>query len=252
MKKYILFILVFFASNLAVKAQRLPDFGVLVGGTYYLGEVNLSNHFYSPSLAYGVLGRYNLNSRYSLRGSVFKGQLAANDLDSKYLYQNQRGVSFKRNVWDITAQFEFNFLSYGIKSHDENFTPYVAAGLALGYYTGFEAKIHSLEVIPEAVGLNSGSNFKLAIPFGVGMKVKLSKKWQIGCEWSFRKTFADNIDGLDGSAGIDFPDSPGSIDHVNLGGYKQRAYDQDNDWYSFGGVFITYKFGSRGVKCEAY
>jgi hypothetical protein len=73
----------------------------------------------------------------------------------------------------------------------------------------------------------------LSIPFGIGIKINVTKKITAGAEWSFRKSFNDRIDGLENPSGVY------SVIH-------------NNDWYSFAGIFITYKFFNFAAECPAY
>ena len=68
-------------------------------------------------------------------------------------------------------------------------------------------------------------------------RVTIGKKWSTGVQWSFRKTFNDiNIDGVNNSP------LPPSMNSQLI----------NNDWYSFAGLFITYKIFDFGITCPAY
>jgi hypothetical protein len=64
----------------------------------------------------------------------------------------------------------------------------------------------------------------------------------ISLEWAYRKTFTDYLDQLPDDEYSGIP----SIDN------KQRSYAATNDWYSFAGVSLTYKFAFGKTKCPAY
>jgi hypothetical protein len=75
MKKNYLFLLLIFAS-VSLTGQPSSDYGVLAGTSSYLGDINPSKLFYSPSLAGGIFYRYNLHPRQALRTSFIYGGLS--------------------------------------------------------------------------------------------------------------------------------------------------------------------------------
>lgn len=216
---------VFIICTLFVNAQRSYDLGLWGGGSYYLGDINTSFHFKSIHPSGGIFYRYNYNSRYGIRGSLFYGTLSGTDGSSKYIYQNIRGTAFSTPIFDLTGQFEFNFLPYVVGSDQKKFSPFVSSGLTF------------------LVALNSVGVFHIAVPLGVGLKFNISERVGAGIEYSFRKTFSDNIDRL---PGVD--SNVGNFQSYN----KQLAYYHDNDWYSFIGIFVSFNIKRHGGACEAY
>ena len=210
--KYIsLLILIFISAN--TKGQEKANIGILSGGSYYLGDINTSKQFYKIRPLYGAIYRYNINKRYAIRSSFFKGRFAADDNDSKYKYQKDRNISFVTNIYDFTIQCEFNFFPYITTDVKKNkWTPYVLAG-----FTAFQAK-----------------EFDLAIPIGVGVKYNYNKRIGIGIEWVFKRAFHDDLDFAD-----------------TFKSNKQISYVKNKDWYSLVGLFITYKFDTA-IDCHAY
>jgi len=214
---FLLFVLVI--SSLAAQKSNL---GIFTGVGYYIGDVNPSKIFYSPKPAIGGFFRYDVNERYSARFSVINGTLSGSDSDFKNKYQQARNQSFSVAVTDFTTQLEFNFFPFSLENDNFPATPYITAGL-----TAF--------IGPK----NSKSPVQMAIPFGFGGKFRANERFQFGVEWSMRKTFTDNIDEL-------------APTFTNQYDEKQSAFSQTNDWYSFVGVFASFKFHQRKVKCDAY
>jgi hypothetical protein len=212
MKHLISIVLILIALPL-VKAQRNTDFGLLVGGAYYLGEYNPTKQFYSPSPSFGGFFRWNINKRYAARISGYYLSLRANDNDfpgrvDPYIDY----TSFSTSLIDFSVQAEFNF------------APYI---------TGEQRFLNSL-YIAGGIGYSNSlnGNNSLIIPFGLGFKINLSDRMSIGAEWSFRKTFIDDIDNFDNPLG-----------HTLL---------NNNDWYSIFGLFISYKFVKFAADCPVY
>jgi len=226
-----IFLFLFVVNGLFVNAQRTIEGGVLVGGLYYLGDINPAKQFHSTNLGAGLFVRQNLNKRWAVRANFLVGSLSALDESFPSNYQKVRDVEFNTPLLEIVAQAEFNFLRYklGAEMHNSKFTPYFATGL------GFLLVSNSIQP------------YNFTIPLSVGMKFALSKKLELGFEWSFRKTFSDYVDNLSGK----------EYDLANMKTpskqkYKQLAFFYGKDWYSFAGVFITYKIFQSGSVCKAY
>ncbi len=223
MKKII--ILIFIVCSISINAQRSYDLGLWAGGSYYLGDINTSSHFKKIHFSGGVFLRYNYNSRTAIRGSLFYGTLSGVDQSSRYLYQKIRSYSFSTPILDLTGQYEFNFLPYVIGSDTKNFSPYVSTGITF------------------LLAMNSGNPYQITVPMGIGLKFNISEKIGAGIEYSFRKTFSDQIDNLGGIENS-------VTNHQSY--FKQLAYSHDNDWYAFIGFFISYNIKIDGFVCRAY
>lgn len=226
-----LFLLLFVVSGLFSNAQRTLEGGLLVGGLYYLGDINPSQQFHSTNFGAGLFVRQNLNKRWAVRANFIAGSLSASDQSFDNNYQKIRNVDFNTPLLEIVAQAEFNFLPYklGSERYNSKFTPYLASGL------GFLLVSNSIQP------------YNFTIPLSVGMKFAVTKKLELGFEWSFRKTFSDYVDNLAGRdydlANMKTPSKPR---------YKQLAFLYGKDWYTFAGIFITYKIFQSGSVCKAY
>lgn len=201
------------------KQPKWTEGGFFAGTSYYLGDINPSLQFYSPSVSGGALIRWNLNERYSLRTQINYGRVKGNDLDFSNEYQHYRAASFSESMLDFQAVGEYNFFPFRFDHRKSVFSPYLFLGV--GYAFVLESTTQS------------GSHF--TIPFGIGVKYSLLKNVNIGAEWSFRKTFTDRVDGLV---------------NPNAGKYESSIFNKDT--YSFAGIFITFGlFGGR-KDCPVY
>jgi hypothetical protein len=206
---FILFILLISAAN----AQRQTDIGLLGGCAYYMGEINPTKQFYSPSTSFGGFFRLNVNKRFAGRLSGYYLTLKGSDQDfPDRLHPDRNDETFSNSLVDFSGQVEFNFLPYTTGEGKLLNSVYIAGGI--GYST-----------------ILSGNN-SLIIPFGLGFKIDISKRLSTGLEWSFRKTFIDNMDNVTNRLG-----------HTLL---------NNNDWYSIFGLFISYKFVKFAADCPAY
>lgn len=205
---------------LLAMAQPNADFGVFAGTAYYLGDINPSKHFYRPSFSYGVLYRININTRYALRANGYIADLTGDDRDFPKRLNPDRPFSprhFQTSLLDLGLQLEFNFLPYTPNLIKWDYTPYIAAGVAGSMILGSDAEATNT----------------LGFPFGVGVKFNITSRISAGAEYSFRKTFSDRLDGVENPSDV-------------------SSFLHNNDWYSFLGVFITFKFFNFAADCPAY
>jgi hypothetical protein len=222
LKRFLLFISLFFLLAIGIThAQQKANIGIFAGTAYYMGDINPNRHFYRPRLSLGGFYRYNINSRYAIKASGYYASLSGNDLDFPQVLHPDRPMSpanFKTSLMDMAAQVEFNFLPFTPNTLGKwQYTPYISAGIAGSLIISSDVDVPAF----------------LSFPFGIGVKVNLSSRWGAGAEWSFRKTFSDKIDGLENPSGV-------------------QSLVHNNDWYSFMGVFITYKFFNFAKTCPTY
>jgi hypothetical protein len=211
-------------------SQRNVNVGAFVGTAYYMGDINPNRHFYRPRPSFGMLYRINLNKRYAIRASGYYADLSGSDIDFGNRINADRyfePVEFNTSLIDGTLQFEFSFLPFVPNTGKWDCTTYVAGGI--GYSVILSSNVRTSL---NATYLRNPIPY-FTLPFGIGFKLNLSRRVSAGCEWSFRKTFTDRIDFLQN------PTGDVSIIH-------------NNDWYSFTGIFITYKFFKFAQDCPAY
>lgn len=243
-----LFFSILFAFG--AKAQYL-EVGAFGGVSYYLGDLNPDIHFQSSHPAFGAVARLNLNDRWALRLSGTYGTVSGDDLKRKYV--TNRDLKFTSAVTDISAIVEFNFLDYNTGSIIDYFTPYVFAGIGTIFYNpkAEGQTLRDLGTEGQLVGYEGRSkygNMTLAIPFGMGVKYSLNKKWCLGFEWGMRKTFTDYIDDVSTTYYLDGETiDPNNIDQVLSDPTKnhkpgmQRGNSEFKDWVNYTGFSITYR-----------
>lgn len=163
--KRIHWFLLFLSLSLSLCGQRSSDYGVFLGASSYLGDINPNRLLYSPSPAGGIFYRYNFHPRQALRTNIFVSVI-----------NTSRAASFSTTVGEWALQYEFNFFPYATEGKRWNYTPYFAAGAGIAY-------TNTTGLIP-------------VIPFSFGFKVNLYKNMGLEAEYGFRKTFYDNFDGF--------------------------------------------------------
>ena len=214
-KKILFFVIInLIFSNLKSQNFNLEP-GISIGTSYYLGDINHSKQFYSPSLALGFSLRHNYNEHYALRLNVIRATISGNDADFSNFYQQTRNFSFENTLYEFSLIGEFNFLSF-TSYINKSGSPYIVAGLAF-------------------LASNSFSSYPVAFPIGVGYKYVPIKRMTLSFEWTFRATTSDELDLL-----VQEPNS------------KQLTKTYNSDWYSIAGVTITYNLQSDKKWCPAY
>ena len=212
---YILALLLLFPSM--AFSQRRADIGIFAGTSYYMGDLNPVKHFYMPGFAIGPMYRYNFEPRNSIRLSAFYHNLKGASAGYGDPYIESLNSVFDVTFIDAAANYEINFIPYKTANKKLNQSLYLSAGL--GYHFAI-----------------SGGGFNhFTLPFGIGYKFNLAKKLSAGLEVSERMTFNDT--GIDGIR--------------NFGSQKNNLFG-NNDWYTFAGIFVSYKIFNFREECHAY
>ena len=245
------------------------EIGPWVGTAVYFGDLNTDFKLNRANIAGGFSARYNFNHRLAAKVSLNYGRLEAYDSDSDNPFEVNRNLNFRNNVFDGTAQFEFNFLTY-IHGHKEYwFTPYAFGGFSVFNHApktdtddGRTVDLRGLGTEGQMQGDEYGL-INLSLAYGVGFK------WDINYDWSFDVSLGVR------SGGTDYLDDvstvyPDASDLVRLRGQdalevydrsimldsedmridragEQRGDDTVNDVYIFAGIGVNYYFGD--VRC---
>ena len=274
MKKQIFCFLICLSASLSVLAQR-SEVGGLVGGSFYMGDLNPTGLFSQTQFAVGAVYRYNLSTRWALRGNVLWGTVRADDAK----HDNPRNLHFRSRIGEFSVQAEINFLTYFTGSKRYRFSPYLFGGVGVFtfnpqayYYDPVRLVGRWVDLAPlrtEGQGLTDYPNVKtysttqISFPFGLGFKYSLNSVFSIGVEWGMRKTFTDHLDDVSGFY-VDPAVLARNVEPLSaymsdrsLDGPRpinsRRGESNRTDWYSFAGVTLTAKIGKgRPESCPAH
>jgi hypothetical protein len=131
---------------------------------------------------------------------------------SYYLPHNPSASS--SSFFEIEGVAEFNFLMFNSRDvYKENIAPFVTLGLGAIFIDGM-VSAH--------------------IPIGLGLKYTPRNRFTVGLEWRVHKTFSDNFDGY-----------PSISDGTPV-------FLHNKDWFSFVGLFVTYRLHNNADVCPAY
>lgn len=210
------------ASVAVTSAQEAPykfDLGAALGMSGYAGDAS-SSVFKKPGFVGEVNFRYIANTRWAIRGVFSTLSISGDTADMDNVLPGGENYSFKSQVYDLGARFEFNFFPYGIGETYKRlrrWTPYLTIGVGA-----------TMAVCDGSTAM--GPN----IPMGTGIKFKLKERLNLGLEFTMTKVFNDHVDG------------PQLSDLTTI----KSSFIKNNDWYSRLTVGITYEFGKRCETCH--
>jgi opacity protein-like surface antigen len=233
MKKFLsyslILVVLLLASLSEAEAQRFnrrnlySSVGVSLNAMNYFGDVTPESDFTSlrlsstrPSLSVHYTQKFT--PRIYGRAALSWGRITGDDSKSADFNEPENEPRYKRNLSFRNDIKELNVV--GIIDLFENrrtflrrpdFTPYAFAGVAVfhhnpkAYYDGRDSRVPAgwYELQPLGTeGQNSDaadypdpySKVQFAIPFGLGVKYKLARNWDVAFEVTWRKTFTDYLD----------------------------------------------------------
>ncbi len=240
-----------FGPLVSLCAQDRLELGVSAGASYYLGDMNPSQQFKNSQLSLGIIGRYNFNDRIAAKATVgYNGIKGAYDdsngdvysysheLNSETFSEGQTvslrpaDCDFKNNLIDISVFCEVNFFSFDhmFRKEQTRFTPYLAVGLGCTSFSQYDDNG------------DKKRKFVLSLPFGIGAKFKVNKLIRLGLDWTFHKTFTDELENVE-----DITNTFDAADPYKNGISKLT---HNNDWFSQLTVSVTFSMWPRKLACN--
>jgi opacity protein-like surface antigen len=150
--------------------------------------------------AFGIGLKYDLTNHFAVKGGLFYARLSADDKNNKASLR-PRNLNFHSRVFEFNAMAEYALFSL----QERRFTPYAFGGLALFRFnpytfdsTGTKYFLQPLGTEGQGLSVYPGRKpYKrtgIAIPFGAGLRLRVSEKVTLAYEFSLRKTFTDYLD----------------------------------------------------------
>lgn len=267
MKKIFTFLLLL--SIYTASHGQYLEIGAMSGLTSYIGDLQpKSPATGSYGLTYGGLARLHYRPHLSFKVSAVAGKFYATD---RYATGNRRfrNLESETKYYELAATAEWNLAQYNVLDNKTT-SPYLFAGIA-GFYFNPRARtdygsnewvdLRPLGTEGQTLGgdQKSYNPFQIAIPFGVGFKIAVSKKLNLGCELGFRQTFTDYLDDVSGNypdlaqlneknplaSKLSFrtPELFGSS--LELPSGMKRGDNYKFDIYFMGALTITYNLGDK-------
>ncbi|MEN3323438.1 DUF6089 family protein [Mariniflexile soesokkakense] len=217
-------------SILAIQLShsQINELGVFVGGSNFIGDVGATNFISPNQFAIGGIYKWNRSKRHSYRASIIFSDLEAIDVNSDDPRRIQRGYEYSTKITEISAGIEFTFMDFNLHSGEKVATPYLYTGISVAHHDNyyFFNGVQTSE---------NNSSWAYGIPMALGFKTNFLGNLILGIEVGARYTFSDELDGS-------FPDDPNHLPHL-FGNIN------NNDWYVFSGITLTYTFGENPCYC---
>ncbi len=266
MIRKILFYLTISLSAITTYAQSWEVGGGL-GATGYMGDLNPVKPYILTDPAISLQVKRNFTPYLSLKASGMLGKIRAKDSDSENSGQIQRNLSFFSTIVEGTVQAEFNFFHFQADVGKNAYSPYIFAGIGgvafepKAVLNGEVYKLRDYGTEGQTFG-NNYNSYAITVPYGAGIKVNVTRRWNLTGEVGYRTAFTDYLDDVSGRypnpADLTNPTSLALSDRsgeVNGGNNvyvmgDQRGDFRKRDTYLFVGISLTYTFVS--AKCPLF
>jgi hypothetical protein len=262
MKKLLLAALL---SPLLTQAQwNVNLFG---GFSNYNGDLQSQDYTTQQShLSFGAGIQYDLSMHFSLLSNLTYGKVGASDSRSPYADLRARNLSFETNIGEWNVLVEYNLLDL----RDHRVTPYVFVGAAVYHFNPYAydttgKKVYLRPLSTEGEGLPQYRDRKeyaltqMAIPFGGGIKFRISDRVTLAYEIGLRKLFTDYLDDVSktyvSESALLAAKGPEAVEMAYRGNEVEggdaypaagtiRGGSKHDDWYYMSGLRVTIALGN--------
>ncbi|OEK09168.1 hypothetical protein A8C32_10570 [Flavivirga aquatica] len=207
---------------------QINEVGIFAGGSNFIGDIGATDYISPKQLAIGGIYKWNRSKRHSYRASLIFSELEGIDIDSDDPRRIQRGYEFTSKIMEISLGMEFTFMDFDLHSGRRVSTPYLFTGISAAHHDNHYFS-NGLQII------DNTSSWALGIPMVLGFKTNFTEGFVLGLEVGARYTFSDKIDGS-----VPNDKSKQSLRFGNI---------NNNDWYVFSGITLTYTFGKNPCYC---
>lgn len=221
--------IIFFILTIQFSHSQTHEIGVFIGGSNFIGDVGATNYIAPAQLAFGGIYKWNRSPRHSFRFSLIYTELKGDDLDSDDPRRIERGYEFNNHIVEASLGLEFTFFDFDLYDGRNKLTPYLYSGISAAYYDNFYYTKQGVRTSENTTSLAFG------IPMVLGVKAKFMENFVLAAEIGARYTFSDEIDGSVPDYNNDAPTAFGDLNN--------------NDWYVFTGITLTYTFGDKPCYC---
>jgi hypothetical protein len=263
MKKLILLVML---CPVLLQAQRW-HVNLFGGFSNYSGDLQSKLFTLDQSYAaFSAGAQYDLTTTFSVLSNLTYAHVGASDAYNKPSLQ-PRNLSFQSKIFEWNVLAEYNFIDLTKR----RFSPYIFAGLAVYHFDpyGYDSTAHQVYLQPlstEGEGLAQYPDRKnygltqLSIPFGGGVKLRISENVVIAYEISFRKLFTDYLDDVStayvdettllnarGPKAVEMAYRGGELkggDPTYPGDGIKRGGPNAKDWYYTSGIRISIAINS--------
>ena len=215
--------------SIQFSAAQIHEIGLYLGGSNFIGDVGATDYIAPKNLTIGGIYKWNRSPRHSYRISLLFSELEGIDKNSDDPSRQIRGLEFNSQIIELSAGMEFTFLDFNLHKGGFVSTPYLYTGVTVTKHDNFFLA-NSGQLEPEGT-----ESFAYGIPMVVGYKAAIAQHFVLAFEIGARYTFSDELDGS-------VPDAE-ELQSRSFGNLN------NNDWYTFTGVTLTYTFGRNPCYC---
>lgn len=215
--------------SIQFSTAQIHEFGLYLGGSNFIGDVGATDYIAPKNLTIGGIYKWNRSPRHSYRISLLFSELEGIDKNSDDPSRQIRGLEFNSQIIELSAGMEFTFLDFNLHKGGFVSTPYLYTGVTVTKHDNFFLA-NSGQLEPEGT-----ESFAYGIPMVVGYKAAIAQHFVLAFEIGARYTFSDEIDG--------------SVPDVEELQSRSFGNLNNNDWYTFTGVTLTYTFGKNPCYC---
>jgi hypothetical protein len=215
------------------KEKRYNTIGISLNALNYYGDLSPLPQRLSTDISFtrpgiGLSFGHRFGPRYTLQGSFLYGTLRGSDSQSadpnksESVYRYVRNLSFRNRIKELTVVAVFDlFENQSTYISRAKWTPYAFAGLTAFHHNpqalapatdlngqplaeagqwvdlqplGTEGQYADLETDDVNNGIKPYKRIQLAIPFGIGARVRLNEVMDLSLEFAFRYLFTDYVD----------------------------------------------------------
>lgn len=269
MRKSALLCLLLPVLSYAQESQRLHL--TLFGGVAnYQGDLQgRAFTFNQSNLGIGAGLKYDLTPHFAIRTGIQYGTVEGSDRQNNETQLRARNLSFQSRILEGNLLLEYTLFNM----EDKKISPYLFGGVALYHFDPYAFdtlgnKVFLKPLSTEGQGLSQYPDRKaykltqFAIPFGGGIKFRVSNNVVLGYEIGLRKLFTDYLDDVStryvdrttlanarGLKAVEMAYRGGELKDGNPNypaAGTPRGSSKYKDWYYFQGLTLTIGIGGNG------
>lgn len=235
MLKKILFVLVTLMAS--VSSAQTYEIGLQLGQTNYVGDVGNTTFIRPEDTGFGIIAKWNRSERHSFRASFSYLPISADDNLASDPRRSARNFKFDNSVKELSLGIEFTFWEWNLHTGKKQTTPYIYSGVNVINYGDLALRLRDSEIMA------FDDTWGMSIPMVLGVKTTLGQHFVFSFELGARYSFTDNLDGSNPSnLNLESVFGDGAP-NLNFGNQN------NNDWYFFNAISLTYTFGRRPCYC---
>ena len=211
---------------------QFHEVGAFLGGGNYIGDIGGTYYVSPENPAFGFVYKWNRTTRYSLRANAMIMNIKKSDYSPFDMARFNRRYRFENQVNEFSVGAEINYYDFNLHGNDKEIAPYLFLGVGFIRYNLFYHEPNTLE------NIGYGKGIEITLPAIVGLKANVSPYVVLGLELGARYTFTDNLDGSAAET------EDGLLNDLKFGNLN------NNDWYVFTGLTISFTFGDLPCYCK--